>query len=342
MKSDFRSFIKKSLKENIDADYFQTKFIYKGSKIKYVGIITTKYNYRGHPALLSVVRDITPIRKINELKKDIEKGKELLNYTLEYDKMKTEFFSNISHELRTPLNVILATIQLIKLQSCEFDKNNKYIKIMQQNCFRLLRLVNNIIDMTRIDSNYFDIKLQNYDIVCFVRTITMSIVEYANSKGINIFFDTNIKEKVLLCDPDQIERTILNLLSNSIKFTQNGGNIWVYIYDHGEKIEINIKDDGIGIPQDKQEYIFDRFHQVDKSLTRKHEGSGIGLYLVKALVEKHDGKITLKSELGKGSEFTIEIPCKTLEETEKVSRSPKDNKNFYNVERIKIELSDIY
>ena len=230
------------------------------------------------------------------MEKDIEQSKRLLDDALEYDKMKTEYFATISHELRTPLNVILAAIQLLKLES---DQENKYMKMMQQNCFRLLRLVNNIIDMTRIEANYFDIKVQSFDIIKLIKSTTLSVSEYTNKKGVNLFFNTNVEEKMILCDPDQMERIILNLLSNSIKFTQRGGNIWVSVYDYGKKINIIVKDDGIGIPQDKQEYIFNRFHQVDKSFTRKHEGSGLGLFLVKALVEKYKGEIIVRSELGK-------------------------------------------
>ncbi|KUO75290.1 MAG: histidine kinase [Clostridia bacterium BRH_c25] len=259
--------------------------------------------------------------------------------------MKTEFFSNISHELKTPLNVILATIQLLKSQKNQAYlgmKENKYLKIMQQNCYRLLRLVNNLIDITKIDSNYYEIRLQNYDIISLVEGITMSVAEYAMDKGITILFDTNTEEKVMSCDPDQIERIILNLLSNAIKFTPKGGNIWVTIFDQGEKIEIAIKDTGIGIPRDKQECIFNRFQQVDKSLARQSEGSGIGLSLVKALVEKHNGKITLNSELDKGSEFIIEIPCNILIGLESKSSIQQNHSDHNYVERISVEFSDIY
>ena len=184
--------------------------------------------------------DVTPFMKIRELEKDIEKNRELLNNTLEYDQIKTEFFSNISHELKTPLNVILATIQLLKcrrhLATDTYIKESKYLKIMQQNCFRLLRLVNNIIDITKIDSDYFEMKLQNYDIIGLIKRITMSVVEYAKNKGITILFDTNKEAKTVACDPDQIERIILNLLSNAIKFTCRGGNIWVSVYSSRRKI----------------------------------------------------------------------------------------------------------
>ncbi|MEA4847766.1 MAG: MEDS domain-containing protein [Clostridiaceae bacterium] len=265
--------------------------------------------------------------------------------TLECDKMKTEFFSNISHEFKTPLNVILATIQLMKSQKDQAYKGMKesqYLKIMQKNCYRLLRLVNNLIDITKIDSDYYELRPQNYNIIGLIKGITGSVAEYAMKRGIYIIFDTNVEEKVIACDPDQIERIILNLLSNAIKFTHSGGSIWVKILDKGETLKISIKDTGIGIPRDKQASIFNRFQQVDKSLTRQHEGSGIGLSLVKALVEKHGGRISLNSEFGKGTEFTIEIPCNTLMDLEDKPGIYKNFSNHNYAEKISIEFSDIY
>jgi len=348
---DFFRFIKKSLKKNEDSgsveerNYLQSKFICSNGEVKDVEIITKKYFFQDCHVLLSVVRDVKPFRKINELEMDLQKKKELLEYAQEYDKIKTEFFANISHEFKTPLNVILSAIQLLKLQM-ESDLHStsvgKCIKAMQQNCFRLLRLVNNLIDITKIDSNYFEFTPQNYNIVELVENITMSVVDYAKNKNISIIFDTNVEDKIIACDPDQIERVMLNLLSNAIKFTPRDGSIWVTLFERDEIVEISVKDTGIGIPKDKQDNIFDRFQQVDKSMTKQYEGSGIGLSIVKALIEKHDGKITLKSEPGLGSEFIIEIPCRVLPESENGPAVRLNNSANSYVEKINIELSDIY
>ncbi len=340
-----KRFIEESISGRKEHNYIQSKLIWENGETKDVQIISIPYNFRGHSVLLSVVRDITPFKRISELERDIKRNRELLNETLEYDRIKTEFFSNISHELKTPLNVMFSVIQLLKLKEIQGDlciEDSKYLKTLQQNCYRLLRLINNLIDITKIDSGYFELHLQNYNIISLIENITMSIVEYASNKGINIFFDSNTEEKIIACDPVQIERVILNLLSNAIKYTQKSGNIWVTISDHGEKVEIAIKDTGIGIALDKQKCIFDRFQQVDSSLTRRCEGSGIGLSIVKALVEKHNGTITLNSQLGKGSEFIVEIPCTVLVEEEKQLSLPNDTDNQDYVEKIRIEFSDIY
>jgi signal transduction histidine kinase len=258
----------------------------------------------------------------------------------EYDKLKNEFMANVSHELRTPLNVILGTVQMLELIKTDADniKEHKYIKILKQNCYRLVRLINNVIDITKIDAEFYDMKKQNCEIVNFVEEITGSVAEYALSKEIAVVYNSDTEKKVINCDPDQIERIILNLLSNSIKFTPAGGKVFVNVYDKGEKIEIIVKDTGIGIPLDKQKTIFKRFEQVDKSISR-HEGSGIGLSLVKALVEKHDGTVTVNSEINKGSEFIIELPCNIENSVSEVLWIEQSLLN--RPEKIKIEFSDI-
>jgi signal transduction histidine kinase len=170
-----------------------------------------------------------------------------------------------------------------------------------------------------------------------VEEIVISVVDYVESKGISITFDTEIEEKVMAFDIDAMERIILNLLSNSIKFTPSGGCIEVNIYDKIDSIIISVKDTGLGIPIEKQSSIFEKFFKVDKSLSRNREGSGIGLSLVKELVALHDGAIELDSILGKGSEFRIELPVNLVHE-DKINICTGEDK----LERMKIEFSDIY
>jgi signal transduction histidine kinase len=307
-----------------------------------------RYIITRHENKLEVIRNIELLvkeKQIDELEYSLEKNRKLLNETLEYDKVKTEFFANVAHEFRTPLNVILSAVQLLKLhinKKEENEKENKYLNSIRQNCFRLIRLVNNLIDISKIDSDYFEIKLKNCDIVSIVQKIAMSVVEYAMHKDITIYYNSDIEEKVMACDSEQIERILLNLLSNSIKFTNKGGKIWVNIHDRGNSVQITVKDNGIGIPEDKQLYIFDRFQQVDKSLSRQQEGSGIGLSLVKALVEKHNGTISMKSKPGKGSEFLIDIPCQTVPQIKNRPDAERVALRNNQVEWLNVELSDIY
>ena len=303
--------------------------------------------FDGRAAKLLLVRDTSFRIKERFLEEENEKSKKLLNETILSENLKTEFFSNLSHELRTPLNVILCTLQLLDTFTNGSDVNDKernfkkYYNIMKQNCYRQLRLVNNMIDITKLDAGFFELNLQNCNIVNVVESVTMSVSEYIRSKSIELIFDTDIEECIISCDPEKIERVILNLLSNSIKFTNPGGSMTVNMYDKGENIIISIKDTGIGIPNDKLGIIFDRFRQVDRSLTRNQEGSGIGLSIVKSLVELHRGKISVLSEYGKGTEFIIVLPVIVL---------PKENgicgvfesESQERIQNIHIEFSDIY
>lgn len=301
--------------------------------------ITPMYEYSRLKFLIVNCTDITDKvlsrHQLEEQARVISDQNELLQKTL---KEQEEFFSSMSHELKTPLNVIFSALQVLDLYNSN-DKTIKYSNIMKQNCYRLLRLINNLIDMSKIDSGYLTLNLGNYNIIEIIEEITLSVTDFIEAKGLSIIFDTDVEEKVISCDPDKIERIILNLLSNAIKFTNPGGEIKVNIYDKGQFVNIVIEDTGIGIPEDKYTIIFDRFKQVDKSLQRNHEGSGIGLSIVKSLVEMHGGTIDIKSTLGRGSMFSILLPAAVAHLTpENIIRDGISS----NIERIHIEFSDIY
>lgn len=304
------------------------------------------YNESGAPSgIVGVMTDITDKNEAKMLKQTVEEKKQIIDEILENDKMKTEFFSNISHELRTPLNLILSSTQLTELylkSSDNFDNKDKIernIATMRQNCYRLLRLVNNLIDISKIDAKAFEVHLRNCNIISVIEEITLSVSDYIENKGLSLVFDTAIEEKIMACDDEKIERILLNLLSNAVKFTPKGGEIFVSISPHEDSLCIKVQDTGVGIPIEKQSQIFQRFCQIDRIFTRQHEGSGIGLNLVKSLVELHGGTITFDSKEGKGTSFTINLPCKILVE------DIKENKNLAKqtpIEKIKVEFSDIY
>ena len=214
---------------------------------------------------------------------------------------------------------------------------------MYQNCYRLLRLINNILDITKIESGFYQLNLCKCNIVNLVEDIVQSVADYLINKDISIIFDTDVEEKYINCDPDKIERIMLNLLSNAIKFTNPGGEILVNIFDKGDYIIISVKDDGVGIPEEKLKLIFDRFVQADKSTRRNSEGTGIGLSLVHSLVKMQNGTIKVESELNKGTEFIIHL---SIVNDEVVCSEPQIyNETDYNerkIERMNIEFSDIY
>jgi len=302
--------------------------------------------YQGELSYISILKDVSSKRQICKLKKDISNNEIALYETKEYNRLLTEFFSNISHELKTPLNVMLGAIQILALpHNIDLPYNseiklNKYHRMIKQNCYRLLRLINNLIDLSKFDSGYLKLKLSNQNIVSIVEEIVLSVVDYIEDRGLTVVFDTDVEEKIISVDADKIERIILNLLSNSIKFTDKGGRISVDMSDMGDSVAISVKDTGIGIPEDKLKTVFNRFCQVDKTLTRNKEGSGIGLSLVKTLVEMHGGTIKISSVEGEGSEVNIELPVRIVED--EIATADDSLRGQAKVEKISIEFSDIY
>lgn len=282
----------------------------------------------------------------NSFNNMLAENKRLLEETVQYDKLKTEFIANMSHELRTPLNIIFSTAQLFNVliskgEDLNTDKIRNYTSSIKQNCYRLLRLVNNLIDMTKIDSGFMKLDLRNQNIVQVAEEITQSTAEYVQQMSRTIIFDTDQEEKVMAFDAEKLERILLNLISNATKFTKPGDEIKVTLYDKDDHIIISVKDTGRGIPEEKLSEIFQRFKQVDSLLSRSHEGSGIGLSIVKALVEMHEGTIEVKSKYEEGTEFIICLPVKVLPDNNDMEVKGEFT-NQANVENINIEFSDIY
>ncbi|SNS48746.1 PAS domain S-box-containing protein [Anaerovirgula multivorans] len=296
------------------------------------------YNEEGKMVSVEgIIRDITERRVLEELHRQRE-GQE---------KIKTEFFSNISHELRTPLNIILGTQQLLQLYLSNMEiedptkmKLNKHLKTMRQNCNRLIRLVNNLMDITKIDSGYFHLDLHNYNIVMIIESIVSSVKDYVKNKDLSLTFHSDCTKRVIACDTDKIERIMLNLLSNATKFTPGGGKIHIELIHTETAMKIVVEDTGVGIPKDKLNSVFKRFVQVDGSFTRSHEGTGIGLALVKSLVEMHQGTISVESEVGRGTKFIIHLPQHTVED--ECSLPSECFLQRDQIEKIKVEFSDIY
>lgn len=281
-------------------------------------------------------------QKIIALNYEVKEKQEKLKQTLEIEKHKSEFLANVSHEFKTPVNIIFSSCQLMEntIKNNEIDKEKmlRYLKMIKQNSYRLMRLINNLLDITKLDLGFYELNLVNVNAVELIEDIVMSVADYANSKNREVIFDTNVEEKYMALDPDKIERIILNLMSNSIKFTDEGDKIYVNFEDKEDYIEVRVKDTGVGIPEDKLNIIFDKFRQAQTLFRREHEGSGIGLYLVKQLVELHGGEISVNSTLGEGTEFTVKLPVRTIE---------TNNQNFSygisnKIEKINIEFSDIY
>ncbi|OON93537.1 MAG: hypothetical protein ATN31_05830 [Candidatus Epulonipiscioides saccharophilum] len=255
--------------------------------------------------------DIFSIRDIRD-EINVKKFQERLDQKdkqIETAKYQTEYFANISHDLRAPINVISSAAQLMSLKDVQQDFQSgsidKYTEIIKQNCTRLLKLVNNVIDMNKIESGFYTMVISQVNIVNLVEELTLSIRSYTEAKDIELVFDTEVEECIVEIDIDSMERIILNLLSNAVKFTPKGGKIDVRIYQDFPNVIISIKDTGCGIAADKLDLIFERFKQAKNTKDKKEQGSGIGLSLVKSLVELQGGLVDVNSVVGEGSEFKV-------------------------------------
>ena len=251
--------------------------------------------------------------RTNKLRKEMEKNEQLFKKVLSLEQNKNNYFVNLSHELRTPLNVLSSINQLIK----EFTKKDNFITpeklsyymgIMDRNCSRLLSLINNLIDHTKIENNSYIINKKDEDIVYLVEETVLDMKDYIEEKGLELIFDTDVEEKVIRCDKVDIERCIINLVGNAVKFTPEGGLIEVLLQDLDDKVKIIVKDNGIGISEENQKVIFDRFNQVVDESSEQKGGSGLGLTISKQLITLHNGEIYVESEVGVGSEFIIILP----------------------------------
>jgi signal transduction histidine kinase len=268
---------------------------------------------------------------------------EEFNHSKELEKitrLKDEFFTVISHELRTPITIIYSSLQLAyNIYGDEIHANiDKTLKRIDQNCSRLLKLVNNILDLSKAEAGFLSLNCSSFDIVNITEFIISSVNLYARSKNIELIFDTNEEECLVYFDRDKYEKILLNLLSNAIKFTPEGKQILVTMGIDEENVSLCVKDEGIGIPESKLDYIFDRFAQVNTSLSRRAEGTGIGLSLVKKLVEFMEGTILVRSQEGLGSEFLVVFKRQGLELRENQAIASIDTTIS---DKIDIEFSDI-
>lgn len=270
-------------------------------------------------AILFVLKYKYEVKKLDRLVKErtkdlveeMKKNTILHNKNIKLERNKNSYFVNLSHELRTPLNVMSSTNQLLKGLSgnsiIDGEKLNYYVDISQRNCNRLLNLINNILDSSKLQNDMYQITLKETDVVYLVEETALTLKDYIYSKGIDLIIDPQIEEKMIKCDPYEIERCIINLVGNAVKFTPEGGSITIDIEDLDDKVKISVTDTGCGIDEKFHKAIFDRFSQVEDSEPVK-SGSGLGLTITSQIIKLHKGKIYVESELGKGSTFVIILP----------------------------------
>jgi signal transduction histidine kinase/class 3 adenylate cyclase len=223
----------------------------------------------------------------------------------ELDRLKSEFFANVSHEFRTPLTLSLGAFQrLLKLTPTSDGK--ELIKAGLRNTSRLLFLINELLDLAKFNSGLMELRKQSLDFALLVRMVAAN---FESGERRRIHFRGMNVPVPLEADPNQMKKVLYNLLANAFKFSDpDTGQVWMRLSSKSDSIELEVEDNGIGIPPNQLERIFDRFTQVEGSATRRYEGTGIGLALVKEIVSAHKGTAMVESEVGRGSTFTITLP----------------------------------
>ena len=264
-------------------------------------VVGTFFQYRQR------LREFSLRFELDQKKHELEESNQKL---VELDRIKSRFFGNISHELRTPLTLLLAPLETILGRfKDQFDNQARNLLVtMHGNGMRLLKLINDLLDLVRLESGVIQIKREPLKIEDFINGLIKSAQQMADDK--QILLETRIGDEVgyVMLDRDRLEKVLLNLLFNSLKFTPREGRVTIQAERSGESLIIAVEDTGIGIPKKQLPHVFDRFWQADGSSKRKYQGVGIGLSLVKELVEAHDGTVTVDSTEGKGTQFTIQLP----------------------------------
>ena len=241
-------------------------------------------------------------------KKEIEEKSERVE---EANRLKSEFLSNMSHELRTPLNSMLGLTNLMaqEIAGRINEKQKEYIEIIERNGKNLLQLINDILDLSKIESGKVEMSISKIQFKRFIRSISTSIMPLIERKGLSLAIDAD-DDIFIYCDVDKLRQILINLIGNAAKFTEKGGISISATVEKGElhdRVIIKVSDTGIGIPVDAMDYIFEPFRQVDGSLTREYNGTGLGLNICYNLVKLMGGKIEVESEQGKGSTFTVTL-----------------------------------
>lgn len=251
--------------------------------------------------LESIVNERT--REVREQKETLEEQAKKL---VELDRLKTNFFTNISHEFRTPLTLVMGQIENI-LDSATEEKVKAKLKMALSNSKRLHSLINQLLELSRLEAGEIKLKVAEVELISFLKKVFSAFESYAERKNVKMEFISGIGSLKFFFDREKLEEIFNNLISNAIKFTPDGGLISLEIVDEyaENKIEITIKDSGVGIGKDALPHIFDRFYQADGSQTREYEGTGIGLAIVKELVDLHLGEIKVESATGEGTTFKI-------------------------------------
>ena len=251
------------------------------------------------------------ITKRRVQKKQAEYLEKKYNETIQkVNQAKIQFFINISHEIRTPLTLIMCSIERLVENFKKNPQQEKEVKSIEINVSHMLNLTNELLEIQKIESGNYQINVRKNDIIDFLKNIVLAFDSLAERQNINLSFYSFQSEILIWFDANAIEKAFGNLISNAIKYTKRGGAIEVSINssENNEFLDITVSDNGIGIEKVNFTKIFDRFYHLESNSESYEKGFGVGLSLSKNLIESHKGSISLSSEVGKGSIFTLRLP----------------------------------
>lgn len=251
--------------------------------------------------------------ELDENRKMLEESNRKL---VELDQMKSRFFANISHELRTPLTLLIAPLETLRSQKAHlFDEETREImRTMQSNAMRLLKLINDLLDLVKLESGRVEIRKEPVAVEDFMKGLVQSVQGVAKDKKVQLSVKMEPGLGNLLLDRDKMEKVVLNLVFNAVKFTPAGGQVVLSVEVRDGSLILKVRDTGMGISAENLPLIFNRFWQADSSAQRKYQGTGIGLALVKELIEAQGGTVTAESQLDKGTTMTVQVPLEKAPE----------------------------
>jgi PAS domain S-box-containing protein len=262
----------------------------------------------------AIIRDITERREMESRLRAIEekyiRELELSHREAERaNQLKTEFLGNMSHELRSPLHTVIGFAELLaeEKEGALNEKQKRFVGHIKTDSLHLLDLINDLLDLSKIEAGRLELRYEVFPIDAVIAEALSSVLPRATAKSLEIETDISIPMPVC-ADRLRVKQILHNLLTNAIKFTPDGGRVRVGVAPCGHFAGISVWDTGIGIPEDQQQAIFDKFYQVRAGIQGGHEGTGLGLAITKRLVEQHGGSISLKSEPGNGTCLTFTIP----------------------------------
>jgi signal transduction histidine kinase/CheY-like chemotaxis protein len=265
--------------------------------------------WEGEPAFLATLRDITDRRRAEEARAQLIKEQAARAEAEEAGRMKDEFLATVLHELRAPLNIICGWVGL--LRDSDFDQASvaKALMTIERNAKLQAQLIEDLLDISRIVSGKIYLDLYPSNLAPIIKAATDAMRPTAEAKEISLVASLGSGDRPVLIDPDRIQQVIVNLLSNSIKFTRPGGRVEVRLEQAESEAMISVSDTGIGISPDFMPHVFERFRQADGSSARKHGGLGLGLSIVRRLVELHGGSVIVESSgEGQGATFRVKLP----------------------------------